>query len=170
MAEFRFPFTVKKVIVFFRMLNFNVCAETSQSAIECQAIEETTNRFSNKVVASLTIQIAIHAVPRKPRTPTTRTSSIKTVVVAKPRTASLSSQDLWSQSHLKKTKCPLYIMHVRIYAIMKKLKQDGLLKKWKKSYSHCLCNNSVFPYVLNTLTKIFYFPHRCDSRCTWCWY
>lgn len=125
------------------MLNFNVCAETIQSATEYQAINEAANRCSNKATASLAIQADIPAVPRKPRTPTTKTSSIKTAVVAKPRTASsIITRSMKSVASEKKRVCIVYnacmLKHLgdmtnevpgRIDAIMKKLKQDGLLKK-----------------------------------------
>ena len=94
------------------MLNFNVCAKTIQSATDYQAIDETANHCPNKAAASLTIQVAILAIPRKPRTPTTRTSSIKTTVAAKPRTASSIITRSMKSVTSKKIKCTLYIMHV----------------------------------------------------------
>ncbi|KAI4982436.1 hypothetical protein ZWY2020_022928 [Hordeum vulgare] len=62
--------------------------ETIQSAAEYQVIHEVANRCSNKAASSLAIEAVLSAVPRKPRTPTTRTSSIRTAAVVKPTAAS----------------------------------------------------------------------------------
>lgn len=59
------------------MLNFNVCAETIQSATEYQAINEAANRCSNKAAASLAIQADILRYLENPEPQPPRPAQLK---------------------------------------------------------------------------------------------